>query len=223
MIDTLKFTNIRVVADRLMKHPMLQSLQFETIVEYTLDFLNLLGFNELLIEDEIEIDIKDHRGLLPSTLVRINQVRIKNGIYLKAMSSTFSGTLENPAFKTQGDVIYTNLKNCTLQINYMGMPIDEEGYPLIPDNVYFLMALEAFIKVQIFTMYFDQGKIQGQILQQAQQDYGFRVAQLHSKFSLPSVSEMQAISNMWNKMHLTTKDFYTGFENLTNIDTYKIH
>jgi hypothetical protein len=43
----------------------------------------------------------------------------------------------------------------------MGMPIDEEGYPLIPDNVYFIMALEAFIKLQIFTMYFDQGKIQG--------------------------------------------------------------
>jgi hypothetical protein len=68
----------------------------------------------LLIEDEVEVPIVDHRGVLPTTLVRINQVRTKNGIYLKAMNSTFSGTLENPAFKTQGDVIYTNLKNCTL-------------------------------------------------------------------------------------------------------------
>jgi hypothetical protein len=29
----------------------------------------------------------------------------------------------------------------------MGMPVDDEGYPLIPDNVYFMMALEAFIKM----------------------------------------------------------------------------
>ena len=223
MIDNLRYTNIRSVADRVMQHPMLQHLQFETIAEHAIDFLNLIGFNELLLEAEVEVQIQNNRGLLPSTLVRINQVRTPNGIYLKQMSGTFSGSLENPAFKTQGDVIYTNIKNGTLQINYQGMPVDEEGYPLVPDNVYFLLALEAYIKMKTFTIYFDQGKIQSQVLQQAQQDYGFRVAQLHSKLSLPSVSEMQAISNMWNKMHLTTKDFYTGFDQLTNIDTYKIH
>jgi hypothetical protein len=41
--------------------------------------------------------------------------------------------------------------------------------------------------------------------------------------ALPTIQEMQAISNMWNKMHLTSKDFYNGFATTTNIDTYKIH
>jgi hypothetical protein len=38
---------------------------------------------------------------------------------------------------------------------------------MVLDNVHFLMALEAFIKMQVFTMYFDEGKIQLNILQQA--------------------------------------------------------
>lgn len=221
MVDLLKFTNIRVIADRLMRHPMLQSLQFETIVQYTLDFLGLLGFNELYITNEIELEIKDYKAKLPLDLVRIDQARIKNGKYLKQMHSAFNGTLENPAFKTQGDWIFTNIKDCTLELVYKGMPVDDEGYPLILDNTYFLMALEAFIKKEVFTTYFDQGKIHVNALQQAQQDYAFRVGQLHNKMALPSISEMQAISNMWNKMHLTTKDFYNGFDTISNLDTFK--
>lgn len=223
MIDILKFTNIRVVADRLMQHPLLRSLQFETIIQYTLDFLNLTNFNELYLDQVTTVHVEDYRVLLPINVIRIDQVKSVDGVYFKAMSGTFSGSLENPAYKIQGNILYTNIKECDLEIAYKGLPIDEDGYPLVLDNVYFLMALEAFIKKQMFTIYFDEGKIHLNVLQQAQQDYAFRVAQLHSKMALPSVSEMQAISNMWNKMHLTTKDFYNGFEQLTNIDTYKIH
>ena len=221
MIDVLKFTNIRVVADRLMQHPLLQGLQFETIVQHTLDFLGLLGFNELYIMAEVELPIVDYHAQLPSDLVRIEQVRVKDGPYLKHMSSSFSGTLEDPAYKTQGDWIYTNLKTCTLQIAYRGIPVDAEGYPLILDNTYFLKALEAYIKKEVFGIYFDQGRININILQQAQQDYAFRVDQLHNKMALPSISEMQAISNMWNRMHLTTKDFYSGFDTVSNLDRFK--
>lgn len=223
MIDILKFTNIRVVADRLMRHPLLQSLQFESIIQYTLDFLNIVNFNELYIDQQTKVEVKDYKATLPSTMVRIDQVRTTNGLYLKPMHSTFNGDLENPAYKIQGNVLYTNIKECDLEIAYKSMPIDDDGYPLVLDNIYFLSALEAFIKKEVFGMYFDQSKINLNVLQMAQQDYAFRVAQLHSKIALPSVDEMQAISNMWNKMHLTTKDFYNGFETLTNIDTYKKH
>jgi hypothetical protein len=80
------------------------------------------------------------------------------------MSGTFSGSLENPAYKIQGNILYTNIKECDLEIAYQGLPIDEDGYPLVLDNVYFLMALEAFIKKQMFTIYFDEGKIHLNVL-----------------------------------------------------------
>ena len=223
MIDILKFTNIRVVADRLMCHPLLQNLQFETIIQHTVDFLSLLGFNELYVTNCNQFEVKDYRTELPPTIIRIDAVKTSDNLYLKSMTGAFNGTLENPAYKIQGNVLYTNIKNCILDIEYRELPTDEDGYPMILDNIHFIMALEAYIKMKTFLIYFDTGRIAINVLQQAQQDYSFRVAQLHSKMSLPSIEQMQSISNMWNKLHLTSKDFYTGFNLTTNLNTYKIH
>lgn len=223
MIDIIKFTNIRVIADRLMRHPLLQNVSLEAIVQYTLDFLDLWGMDAMRITKEATIEVHNYRAQLPCGTIRVNQVKTQDGIYLKAMTGTFNGSLENPAFKIQGQMLYTNIKDTTLDISYETTPIDEDGYPLILDNAVFLRALEAFIKLQFFTIYFDQNKINANVLQLAQQDYAFRAGQLNSKMSLPSLSEMQSITNMWGKMHLTTKDFYNGFQLTGNIDTYKIH
>lgn len=223
MVDTIKYTNIHEVADRILQHPLLQDTNFETIVQYTYDFMRLLGFEQLYIDAIAEVEIKDYRGKLPCGVSRIDQVRTKDNIYLKKMSSSFYGSIENPAYKIQRDFIFTNIKETVLEIAYKSMPMDEEGYPLILDNSYFILALEAYIKKQLFTILFDENRINLNVLQNAQQDYAFRVRQLHHKMALPSIDEMQAISNMWNKMHLTTKDFYNGFQTLTNLDTYKTH
>ncbi len=221
MIDVIKYTNIREVADRITQHPLLKDISFDIIVQHTVDFMRLLGFEQLYVDQIGTVDVVNYRAKLPCGLLRIDSVRTVDGIYLKAMSSSFQGTLEDPAYKVKGDYLFTNIEECTLEIAYKSMPVDEDGYPLIMDNSYFLLALEAYIKMKAFTVLFDCAKLHINILQNAQQDYAFRVGQLHNKMALPTVAEMQSISNMWNKMHLTTKDFYSGFDTLTNIDTFK--
>lgn len=221
MIDVIKYTNIREVADRIMQHPLLKDISFDIIIQHTVDFMRLLGFEQLYVDQIGTVDVVDYRAKLPCGLLRIDSVRTADGIYLKAMSSAFQGTLENPAYRVKGDFLFTNIKECTLEIAYKSMPVDDEGYPLLLDNSYFLLALEAYIKMKAFTVLFDCAKLNINILQNAQQDYAFRVGQLHNKMALPTIAEMQSISNMWNKMHLTTKDFYSGFDTLTNIDTFK--
>jgi hypothetical protein len=56
-------------------------------------------------------------------------------------------------YKIQGNCIFTApLRDGTIEISYMAMPIDGEGYPLIPDNSAYTRALEAYIKKEWFTM-----------------------------------------------------------------------
>ena len=38
-----KTTNISRIADRIMRHPLMQDISFETIVDYTLDFIQIVG------------------------------------------------------------------------------------------------------------------------------------------------------------------------------------
>ena len=38
-----KTTKISRIADRIMRHPLMQDISFETIVDYTLDFIQIVG------------------------------------------------------------------------------------------------------------------------------------------------------------------------------------
>jgi hypothetical protein len=78
--------------------------------------------------------------------------------------------------------------------------VDEEGYPMVPDNSTFTKALELYIKKQVFTILFDLGKIQGPILQQTQQDYAWAVGQAKNDMIIPTMDEMQSITNAWNSL-----------------------
>ena len=68
-------------------------------------------------------------------------------------------------YKIQGSVIYTSLKEGTIEISYRAIlslwafAVDDEGSPLIPEKSSFTRALELYIKNQCFTILFDLGKI----------------------------------------------------------------
>lgn len=62
-------------------------------------------------------------------------------------------------YKIQGTVIYTSIKEGTIEIAYRSIAVDDEGYPLVSDKSSFTRALELYIKKQCFTILFDLGKI----------------------------------------------------------------
>jgi len=71
-------------------------------------------------------------------------------------------------YKLQGNCIFTSIKEGTIEIAYRAIAVDEEGYPLIPDNAAFIRALELYIKKQTFTILFDLQKINANVYQNVQ-------------------------------------------------------
>lgn len=130
---------------------------------------------------------------------------------------------EEPSFKTQGRVIYTSFPEGCLDLAYKSIPVDEDGFPLLIDNENYLAALEAFIKLQVFTIKFDIGKINANVLQNAQQDYAWRAAELGSEFMTPSVSEAESLSRLYNTMILSVHHFDHGFKNVADREYLRRH
>ena len=118
---------------------------------------------------------------------------------------------EEPSFKTQGRIIFTSFSEGCVEIAYRAIPVDEDGFPLLIDNENYLAALEAYIKVQIFTIKFDTGKINANVLQNAQQSYAFLAGELSEEFCQPSYSEAEALSRMLNTLILSPTQFDQGF------------
>lgn len=234
MVQNNNFVNIRVVLDRLLRHPLLTDLNLETAIQYTLDFISAMGLPNVYVDKIETIDIKEYRGELPCDLISINQVRLhKNGIALRAMTDNFNAypthdhnrdcSRGEPSFKTQGRVIFTSIKEEKIDVSYKAIMLDDEGLPLIPDNSIFLKALELYIKKEWFTILFDMGKISPAVLNNTQQSYAFVAGQCNNEFLIPSVSEMEAITNSWNQLIPRTNEFRYGFKNLGSKEYLRSH
>lgn len=220
MVSEFEFIRLEEVLSRVLKHPLMQDMDYETGIQYTVDFIRTLGIPKTYIEKKKCLTIDCYCAVLPSDLVSINQVK-KGDNYLISMTSSTWDKNNNLSYKTQGNVIYTSFKEGDIEVFYKAIPIDENSVPLIPDHPVFLKALELYIKKEWFTILFDLGKINQQVLQNTQQEYAFKVAQCNNMFIIPSVSEMQTITNMFNQMLPNNKQFYNGFKNLGSKEELK--
>ena len=215
------FVNIREVLSRVTSHPMLKNVDLEQAIRYTVDFISIVGCPTFYLDKEVDIPIEDYRGLMPCDLVSIVQVKDKKtGFCMHSMTDTFNPREYNfhtePTFKTQGNVILTSFRTGEVTISYKALPVDETGIPLLIDNANFLKALELYIKKEKFGDLYDEGKIRDGIMIKAEKDYAWAVAQCEKEFVMPSLSELQSITNMWNTLIPRVTEFDNGFTELGN-------
>ena len=153
-----KTTNIRNLASRIMRHPLMRDIPFETILDYTLDFIQIVGAPSLFEEKTAILHVDNYRCLLPCDYVSMKQVRTaknidssepghRNHIAYRYATDSFHFSENKPdigrygtdlTYKIQGCVIYTSTKDTDIEIAYNAVAVDKEGYPLLPDNASFL-------------------------------------------------------------------------------------
>lgn len=228
MVKEYNYINIREALSRVLRHPLLQDVTLEQAVQYTIDFIGIFGMPELYQDKEEVLHIEDFRAKLPCDLISINQIKeCKTGVCLRSMTDNFMpkehyDRSAGYTFKTQGQVLYVSFKTGDISVSYKAIPVDKDGFPLLIDNPVFLKALEAYIKREAFTILFDMGKIAPAVLQNTQQSYAWLAGQLQSEFTVPSQSEMESISRMWNTLIQRTSEFNNGFPSLGNKEYIKL-
>lgn len=113
---------------------------------------------------------------------------------------------ENPVlcYKIEGNMLQLSTREAPVEIAYRAIPVDHEGFPMIVDDAKFIRALEAYIKCQVFTVLFDMGKIKGDSMQLAKQEYAWAVGAAGTSLKKMTKDEMQSFTNMWNTLMLDT-------------------
>lgn len=218
--------SIKEVLSRVLRHPMLRDVTLEEAVQYVVDFLHALNVGNIFQDREAVVNIDAFRGILPCDLIRVTQVKdLKSGLCLRYMTNSFysSGVDESLTYKTQGKVIYTSFPKGSVLVAYKAIPVDEEGFPLVHDNPRLLGAVEAYIKKKVFTILFDMGKINQNVLQNCQQEYAWLVGQCQSEYTMPSIDEMESIKNEMTTLIQKTHDHRLGFRQLGDEQIYKRH
>ena len=213
--------SIKVIFDKIMRHPLLQDLSIETIVDYSIDFMRIIGVPSMFEEKVEKAEVINYRASLPCDYYQMIQIRALDPNYnilgaFRYSSDSFHMSNTKPeyadySYKVQGNIIYLSVPNGLIEIAYQAIPIDSDGYPLIPDNSSFTRALEAYIKKQHFTILFDLGKIGNGPLAQVQQDYAWAVGDCQSEFNRLSIDKAESFYNSWRTLIIRSSEHRTGF------------
>lgn len=110
-------------------------------------------------------------------------------------------------FSLTNNKIYTNIEQGGVFIAYQAIAVDEDCYPLIPDNVKLVRAIESYIKYRWFDILNDMDKISDRKLSKAEADYCWNIGQAQSDMIMPNETEMEALVNSITKLLPSTDQF----------------
>lgn len=216
-----QYISIKQILDNILSHPLLQDVTLERAVNYAVEFIRLIGVPSLFEEKVETLKIENYKSLLPCDFIRIIQVRDNNNYCFRYSTDSFHYSTKNnsikenkddPTYKIQGNIIYTSIKEATIEIAYESICLDDDGFPMIPNNAAFTKALEFYIKKNWFTILFDMSKITQQALINAQQDYAFYVKQASEYLKTPTIDEMESLSNLFTSLVSRVTEHRGGFK-----------
>lgn len=223
--------------DRLTRHKLLRDIPFESVVEHTVDFIQLVGTPGIYTEKTAIVEVENWRGLLPCDFYKMIQVRVAGtpkyplpGMVYRASGHSFHMSPKKPpieagelTYKLQDTVIFTSTKDTDVEIAYRAFAVDDEGYPLLPDNVSFLRGLEAYVKMKWYEDLFDEGKISQAVMDRADREYCWAVGDADSEFSRLSLDEAETLFNSFKTLLPRNNEHWKGFFTNGAREVYKTH
>lgn len=193
--NSQKYISIDVIASRIKKHPMLKDMNYEDIISHTVDVLRLINMPPTYVEELECKKIIDYKVRIPEnskSIVAVDLVKGENRIPMVEATDTAQKHLHKLPESRNNKTLYTytqsnntlhfNIKEGEVDIIYNTLKCSPEGIPMIPDNVSVIKAIENYIKVEMFSMYVDLGKMGPGSLQRVEQEYAWYIGKAQTQF-----------------------------------------
>jgi hypothetical protein len=177
-----KYVSVKTIGARIARNH--KHLQFDIydVVEWCWDVVKNTGmFKGFERIDNLEIEVKDHKALLPCNIYRLLNI-YKNGCKVNA------GSFVN-------DSVYINFDNdsCTkIKIDYLGIPVDKEGFPMVFEALEDACFWYCMTKL-LFEDYIS-GKIDDTRYRFLEDKYGYAVGRAKSTFRWESRNDMDEVT-----------------------------
>lgn len=232
-----KYTTIEVLIDRLMRHPLMQDVSEESIVDYVIEFLRLTKVPANFCDKVEELEVRDYMAPLPCDFESIIQVMPDKGLSMvESADSYFMDKDRNKTHKTpsksvfignsyriQGHYIHFSFEREKVKLSYRAIATDNNGIPLIPEDTNLLLALEWYIKVQVFTILVDLGRLPQEVLQRAEQQYCWYVGKYQSSTKMDSLGKAEKLLNSYTTLIERRHEFQNGFRRSADKEIFRIH
>lgn len=233
----MRYVSLKIILDKILRDSIFNGLTMDSAIDYCISFFSYVDVSELYVDKYAELTLQNFRCELPVDLVSINQV-LFNNIPARYATDTFhsfyndmgAGSNFDPnksirvsadfSFKIQGDYLYSSIEHGTVRLSYKAIPIDEEGFPLIPDNPTLHRALKANIELEYLRILWRNSKIPDKVYQDAQQLYAFAVGAYETDARKLDLSKSEVIANL-NTILPRRSEFINRYRNLGTVENWK--
>lgn len=96
--------------------------------------------------------------------------------------------------------IKTQLQEGYLMLSYQAVPVDEEGYPMIPDDESFEEALYWYINMKLIYPEWRAGKVRDAVYYDAKSSWNYYRKQAYGNAMMPNIDQLEAIKNAWVRL-----------------------
>lgn len=200
------------------------------VIEWVAEVLSKIGSYYQYTEVKKCIELDNGKALLPCDFYRIKDIVYKGNPIAWASNSVVTDyTCEGCSipqccteyeFYINNSFIITNIKTSTVGeespkicMVYLAVPTDEDGYPLVPDDVYFMEACAKYVTYMLDYREWRKGNIPDKVLNKSETDYLFYVNSARGAANMPGVAQLENLKNIWTRLIPKQDEYNKSFIN----------
>ncbi len=116
------------------------------------------------------------------------------------VEGTTSRTVDCTYVITPGGWVKTNQKTGFLMVSYQAIPLDLDGYPLVPDDQSFLEALYWYINVKLMYPEWVAGRVRDAVYYDARRSWNYYCKQAYGNAMMPAADQLESFKNSWLRL-----------------------
>lgn len=212
--------SLKQVLWKVMRDPTASELLYEDAAEYAIEAIELIGAPVAYSDNVTNPPLKvvQYKTALPKNVISIKGIRKVENLenydqYAQAMlystdiylGSRDCGIVDADCpnlynYTIGGGIIKTSFEKGDIQLAYKSIDVDEEGYPLIPDNRKVKLAIEYYILYRYFEPLYRMGKITDKAFDTITQNKDWYIGGSSSSLQIVNIDHAQAIVNGINRI-----------------------
>ena len=213
-------------------------VNWEDMIEWCGEALEHIGTFGQTDKKLCELTVTNGKTHLPCDFLAVQQISyngaplmrsgstIGNSATTSAPATTDQTTLSNVGTDTVSDNndIYTNYATYTIDpvyiktsftegtiwLSYTAFPLDDDGFPEVPDDVSFREALFNYIVKKLKYIDYLNGQMPRRVYLDLERAWEFSCKQAAAKMQMPSIDQMESMKN-WSLRLLPSIDDWSGY------------
>jgi hypothetical protein len=195
-----------------------KEIPWEDFVEWIADGLKHIGSFYQFTEKVTSISIEDYKGELPCDfyksirMLSSNDLLINNEHLIGVQETTLQGVKRTDTdLNINHNVITVSFRTGTIDLQYLAMPVDCNGFPMVPDDVSFEDALFWRVVYMLCLRGYEFKNKQLSDLTFVKRKWDFYCIQARANANMPDLDMQERLKNNFLRLKTDPHQYSKGF------------